>query len=270
MEKIKTFTELFEKLEMGGIYADFAYILDAPDHTFNAIKEDFKDSLIQSFDLEQLTKDINSIKGLNYQIEDFKQGIIDGYDAFKNVFEEIDHELPQERVDFFLGILKALRDNVLSLPKRRIVQVIIEKEKDAITPQYAHDTDAGADVFSNETVEIPAFSTVIVKTGIKVGIPNGWEIQIRPRSGMSAKTPIRIANAPGTIDAGYRGEVGIICHNTSNKTFKINKGDRIAQMVIMPVPMIKFEEGKVSDLSGNRGGGFGSTGTNLKIHNGKI
>ena len=269
MEVIKSFTELFKFLELGDTYADFAYILDAPKATFDTIKDDFRDSLLQSISIEQLNQDLVSVGGFDVQISELKEEILNSCEVFKSVFDEIEHELPQDRVDFFLELIKGLKDNVLSLPERKIVKVIIEKiNKDAIIPTYAHKTDAGADIYANEDINIEGGKTVIVKTGLKVAIPEGWEIQIRPRSGMSAKTPIRIANAPGTIDAGYRDEIGVICHNTSTKDYSIKKGDRIAQMVISPVPMINFIEGNVTNIEGNRGGGFGSTGANIKVHNG--
>ena len=131
--------------------------------------------------------------------------------------------------------------------------------EDAVLPTYAHDTDAGADIYAVEDYKLAPHSTTIVKTGLKIAIPAGYEIQIRPRSGLSLKTNLRIANAPGTIDAEYRGEVGVIVENTGNLTATISKGDKIAQMVVMPVPMIKWEE--VDELSQtSRGeGGYGST-----------
>ena len=128
-------------------------------------------------------------------------------------------------------------------------------------PSYAHDGDAGADIRASlaEPMTIEPHTWKAVPTGLFANIPYGYEIQIRPRSGLSLKTNLRIANAPGTIDAEYRGEVGVIVENTGNLTATISKGDKIAQMVVMPVPMIKWEE--VDELSQtSRGeGGYGST-----------
>lgn len=132
---------------------------------------------------------------------------------------------------------------------------------DAVIPEYATPGAAGFDLTAVEDVAIAPGETKLVPTGIAVEIPWGYEMQIRPRSGFSLKTPLRIANAPGTIDSDFRGEVKIIVTNTSeNKGFYIKKGDRIAQGVIAPVMRAVLEE--ADDLSEtDRGdGGFGSTG----------
>ena len=132
---------------------------------------------------------------------------------------------------------------------------------DAVIPQYQNPGDAGFDFHACEDAEILPNQTNVVGTGLKFAIPEGYAMKIVPRSGMSLKTPIRIANSPGTIDSGYRGEVGILVHNTSvHDIVKIEKGDRIAQGVMVEVPKANFIE--VNDLSETvRGeGGFGSTG----------
>ena len=123
----------------------------------------------------------------------------------------------------------------------------------------AHFDDAGADIYAIEDMAVKPHTTVLVRTGLKVAIPTGYEIQIRPRSGMSLKTTMRIANTPGTIDAGYRGEVCVIMENTGNLTYNISKGDKVAQMVIMPVPMINWIETNELDNADRGEGGFGST-----------
>lgn len=130
-------------------------------------------------------------------------------------------------------------------------------------PEYAKTGDAGMDIRSNETICVYPGETRIIKTGLYVAIPKGYELQVRPRSGMSAKTNIRIANAPGTIDSNYRGEIGIIVDNTGNDEYYINEGDRIAQLVLNKVPTISWYSVDSIEALGdtNRGaGGFGSTG----------
>lgn len=147
--------------------------------------------------------------------------------------------------------------------EREKVSVLIEKcDPEAIIPVYARNGDAGMDVFSLNDVKIMPRKTVIVRTGLKVAIPDGYEIQIRPRSGLSLKTPLRVPNSPGTIDAGYRDEVGIIVTNTSlSESYVIKKGDRIAQMVLQRVPMVLWiETDSVTAVGSDRGGGFGSSG----------
>ena len=124
---------------------------------------------------------------------------------------------------------------------------IINKSKNNL-PFYATKGSAGMDVYSNEELELEPLSTTIVKTGLFVKIPEGYEIQVRPRSGLSAKSKLRIANSPGTIDSDYRGEVCIILDNiSSEESYTINKGERIAQGVISKVEKITFEE--VEELS---------------------
>ncbi|HHV99750.1 MAG TPA: aminotransferase [Clostridiaceae bacterium] len=161
------------------------------------------------------------------------------------------------------------------------VEVFVEICREgAILPRYANPGDAGMDVFAAEDTIIRPGETVIIPTGLKLAIPEGYEIQIRPRSGISLNTPLRLSNSPGTIDSGYRNELGIIMTNTSSLccynqeellsldskgniygTYKIKKGDRIAQMVLQVVPRIKFVQvDSVEGIGNDRGGGFGSTG----------
>lgn len=153
-------------------------------------------------------------------------------------------------------------------------------------PFYANEGDAGMDIVAAEDVIIGPGCTKLVPTGIKAAIPPGYEIQIRPRSGLSLNTPLRIPNSPGTVDCGFRDEIKVIIENTSNpdslneepckSTLKtpipvtskgnakgvyiIKKGDRIAQMVLGKVPSVKWTvKDDVERIGNNRGGGFGST-----------
>lgn len=130
-------------------------------------------------------------------------------------------------------------------------------------PEYAKTGDAGMDIRASETVCVYPGETKVIKTGLYVAIPTGYELQVRPRSGMSAKTNIRVANAPGTIDSNYRGEIGVIVDNIGNDEYYINQGDRIAQLVLSRVPTIRWQAVENVEALGetNRGaGGFGSTG----------
>lgn len=153
-------------------------------------------------------------------------------------------------------------------------------------PRYAHDGDAGMDIRASEDITLKPGETKAVGTNLKIAVPKGFMIDVRPRSGLSLNTPIRVANAPGTIDSGFRGEVKVILYNSSfpfaihngeiknlddvytldekgNKhgTYQIKRGDRIAQLVFM-----KYEEPEIhvvddiSTINGDRGGGFGHSG----------
>lgn len=148
----------------------------------------------------------------------------------------------------------------LAVAQRPIIKVKITKlNPDAVIPKYAHPTDAGADVCAIEETIIEPNETKIVKTGLAVAIPSGYEIQVRPRSGLSLKTGLRVANAPGTIDSDYRGEVGVIMQNVSSEPYTIEKGAKIAQFVISEVPMIGWDEVDELNTTERGEGGYGST-----------
>ena len=144
-----------------------------------------------------------------------------------------------------------------------MVKILIKKtNKEVITPKYKTDGSSGVDLsaFLEKKVVIKPNSSELIPTGLQVAIPEELEIQIRPRSGLAAKESIGVLNSPGTIDSDYRGEIKIILFNHGNKDFIINNGDRIAQMVLVPILKMEFEE--VDSLPDTvRGqGGFGSTG----------
>lgn len=128
-------------------------------------------------------------------------------------------------------------------------------------PTYAHPGDAGADITASEAVLLRPGERAMVKTGVSIALPDGYVAFVMPRSGLALKHGISLVNSPGTIDAGYRGEIGVIMVNTDKtEDFHISPGDRIAQLVIQPVVRAQFVP--VDELPGtHRGaGGFGSTG----------
>ena len=132
--------------------------------------------------------------------------------------------------------------------------------EEALIPKYAKQGDAGMDLHAIADYEIPASESLMVKTGIAMELPLGYEAQVRPRSGLAYKNKVTVLNSPGTIDSGYRNELGIILINHGKDSFKINKGERIAQMVIAKHETPIIEE--VDELSESERGldGFGSTG----------
>ena len=130
------------------------------------------------------------------------------------------------------------------------------------TPAYETSSSAGMDLRANieDAVILKPLERTIIKTGLFIALPPGFEAQVRPRSGLAAKYGISVLNAPGTIDADYRGEIGVILVNLSNEIFTINNGDRVAQMVIARYAHTKWEEVSVLDETKRGKGGFGSTG----------
>jgi len=142
-----------------------------------------------------------------------------------------------------------------------MINVKIKKIKDnAIIPKYVHEGDSGVDLYSAEDYLLKPGERVLVSTGLKIAIPKGYEAQIRPKSGLALNNGVSIVNTPGTIDAGYRGEIGIITINLGKENFKIEKGKKIAQMVFNKVEEAKFEEVEDLDNTKRGDGGFGSTG----------
>ena len=127
-------------------------------------------------------------------------------------------------------------------------------------PSYAREGDAGADLVANESAIIPAGGRGLVKTGLKIAIPSGYVGLVHPRSGLALKSGITVLNTPGTVDAGYRGEVGVILFNTTAEDFLVSVGDRIAQLVIQQVSIASFEVVESLDETSRGVGGFGSTG----------
>jgi len=128
-------------------------------------------------------------------------------------------------------------------------------------PTYQTTGSAGCDVKASSDVTFYPNETKLVPTGLKVSIPHGYEIQIRPRSGLSLKTGLRLANSIGTIDSDYRGEIQCIFTNTSNDKFTIKRGDRIAQFVVAPVYQADWVLVDSLDETNRGDGGFGSTGS---------
>ena len=169
---------------------------------------------------------------------------------------------------------------------KRTINVPIELcHPNAAIPQYAHISDSGMDVYALEDITIKPGETVLVPTGIKVALPPGYELQVRPKSGRCVKTKLRVANTPGTIDQGYRDEIKVIIENVDppirginnvnkdinepiylgdiefGQSYTIGKGEKFAQLVLAEVPKVSFfRVDSVADIGENRGGGFGSTG----------
>lgn len=133
---------------------------------------------------------------------------------------------------------------------------------EAFFPTYAKPGDAGADLRSSATLVLPAMSRALVPTGVSIALPDGFVALVHPRSGLAHKHGITVLNTPGTVDAGYRGEISVNLYNSTDQDFKIEVGDRIAQLVIQQVERAKFIQVEKLPESDRGEGGHGSTGKN--------
>lgn len=130
-----------------------------------------------------------------------------------------------------------------------------------LRPAKAHPDDAAFDLRSRVDTTLPVGKSTLVPTGLFLELPPGTEAQIRPRSGLALKHDLMLTNSPGTIDAGYRGEIGIIMFNAGTTPFAVKRGDRVAQMVIQELPEVEFAPVETLSETGRGEGGFGSSGT---------
>jgi dUTP pyrophosphatase len=192
--------------------------------------------------------------------------------------------LSHQKRDFLkqmLGMTYNALAEAEGVAKKNILIPIEYCRDGAQMPTYAHLTDSGMDVYALEDITIAPGETKLVPTGLKVAIPAGYELQVRPKSGRCLKTKLRVANTPGTIDAGYRDEIGVIIDNIEpfirsadidengrlynvefGSSYTIGKGEKFAQLVLAEVPKaIFYQVENVSDIANDgRNGGFGSTG----------
>lgn len=267
--------------ELGG-FDEIATLLAMSDEHFAIIAPVFLEELERSYnnvnDQLALVQAMNvaGIRAEDMQVEYLK------------ICEEIDTQL-MNALSFpkrdFLKRLLGLTYNAVAaaegISKRNILIPIELCHPDAKMPTYAHATDAGMDVYALDDITIAPGETVLVPTGLKVAIPAGYELQVRPKSGRSVNTKLRIANTPGTIDSGYRDEIKIIVENIApfikhaeptydggfdsvlyGSSYTIGKGEKFAQLVLSEVPKALFYQvGNIEEIPNDgRNGGFGSTG----------
>ena len=142
------------------------------------------------------------------------------------------------------------------------LEILVTKlDKDAVIPTYAKPGDAGADLYAISELVLTPGERALVKTGIAIALPNGYVGLVHPRSGLGLKNGISVVNTPGTIDAGYRGEIGVVLINHDlHESFQVKKGDRIAQLVIQKVENAQFKVVNQLPESERAAGGYGSTG----------
>ena len=261
-----------------------AGIMSLPDDLFDIISEQFIIELNNQLRSEENRKELLKIADTNnIKIEDIPKFLDEMYKSIDDAFKDF----PESRKIFLKRIMSDIFNSIVDFNDELTSSILIPIEfcnKNARMPIYAHETDAGLDIYSTEDINIRPGETILIKTGLKVAIPVGYELQVRPKSGISLKTKLRVANTPGTIDSGYRDEIGIIIENieqpiqdisyhfdTNNKividsilhgkTYSIEKGQKIAQLVLNKISKANFIlVDTVNKIEGDRGGGFGSTG----------
>ena len=177
----------------------------------------------------------------------------------------LDAPMPSEH-EFGFGLLRLVQEGLIGMAGDNVTVNFIITTQEAKEPTFSKFGDACADVYAisnpdggDGTWTIHPGEIKLVDTGLRVEIPYGWEIQVRPRSGLSTKG-ITVVNSPGTIDAGYRGDCKVILTNIGMKPFTIQPGDRIAQFAVRRVPQVTFKEVEQLSDSDRGAGGFGSTG----------
>jgi dUTP pyrophosphatase len=197
----------------------------------------------------------------NYN-EDILKQIQDEIESLRKEFGIEDME-SQEDLNNSFGIdFGSLQDQLDVMSKTKNIQIELLNE-DAIFPEYAYPTDSGFDLYSTEEVKLSPFGRALVPTGLKLSFDIGYEIQVRPKSGLALKQGITVLNTPGTVDSGYNGEIMVIVFNTNQTEFTIPKGMKIAQAVLCPVINGKYVNLQLVDKieDKDRGAnGFGSTG----------
>ena len=261
-----------------------AGIMSLPDDLFDIVSEQFIIELNNQLRSDENRKELLKIADTNnIKIEDIPKFLDEMYNSVDDAFKDF----PENRKIFLKRIMSDIFNSIVDFNDELTSSILIPIEfcnKNARMPIYAHETDAGLDIYSTEDINISPSETILIKTGLKVAIPVGYELQVRPKSGISVKTKLRVANTPGTIDSGYRDEIGIIIENieqpiqdisyhfdTNNKividsilhgkTYSIEKGQKIAQLVLNKISKANFVlVDTVNKIEGDRGGGFGSTG----------
>lgn len=233
------------------------------DEVINAMKDNFSAQLSD----QAVEQSINSVirnleeQGLN------KEEAAAAINAVKDVIKELVYGEKtytgnkKELVDYIINHTLSIYDQALERFHSYNIVLPIMLEEGAQVPTYAHDSDAAADLYALEDTNLNAHTYGNkIRTGVHIQLPEGWLAMILPRSSIGAKTPFRLSNSVGLIDSGYRGELGVLYDNTSDEDSFITKGERIAQLLVMP--SYRFKANVVDSLEdSDRGtGGFGSTG----------
>lgn len=233
------------------------------DETVNSVL----DTIESAFSKEQMNQSINTIIQ-NLEAQNASRNDAHAYvQALKELINEIiygDEILTGNKrtvIDKVAEKINNTFDTAVEKYHSYAIELPIKLENGATVPTYAHETDAAADLYALEDTDVNAHTYGNkIRTGVSIQLPEGWLAMILPRSSTGAKTPLRLSNSVGLIDSGYRGELGVLYDNTSDNDTFIKKGDRIAQLLVMP--SYRFQAQVVDSLEdSDRGeGGFGSTG----------
>jgi len=254
--------------ELNSFLEAFQGLLDIPDEELNdEMMKALVENIEQNFAPELVAQSINqTIQNLEDQ-NLTKENAIASVEALKNILKDSiygDKEYTGNKkilLETIIGKIFSIFDTAVEKYHSYAIELPIQLEDGAQVPTYAHDSDAAADLYAMEDIEIPAhFLSVPVKTGVHIQLPEGWVAMILPRSSIGAKTSLRLSNSQGVIDSGYRGELRALYDNVGTESYTIHKGDRIAQMYIMP--SYRFKANVVDSLEDSDRGeaGFGSTG----------
>lgn len=264
------------------LFQTIAVILNLEEDQFLALKDGFIDSF------QRTINNPNDKIGLVQALNAGGHNVDEVVESFSSILDSIDAlTISNSKKDFLKQIFGTITTAISDTEgiSKKYIQIPIELcNENAKIPQYANVSDSGMDVYAIEDYTINPGETKLIPTGIKLAIPPGYEIQVRPKSGRALKTKLRIANTPGTIDAGYRDEIGVIVENVEapikdityhfddngkiildsilhGAPHTIGKGEKFCQLVLCEVPKAAlYQVESVGEIGENRGGGFGSTG----------
>jgi dUTP pyrophosphatase len=267
--------------ELGG-FDEIAALLGLSEESFAIVAPTFLSELEKAYEnVNDKLIIAQSMNALGIRVENIREEYIE---ICKQLDIEMTGIISAQKRDFLkrlIGIMYNAAADIEGIAKRNILIPIEYCKEGAKMPAYAHETDSGMDVYALEDITIAPGETKLIPIGIKVAIPAGYELQVRPKSGRCLKTKLRVANTPGTIDAGYRDEIGIIIDNIEpfiksaemgeggvlynvefGSSYTIGAGEKFAQLVLCEVPKALFYEVEsVSTIENDgRKGGFGSSG----------
>ena len=280
IESIDNMSMILENPESDGLDIIKA-LLSMPDKDFEVLRPIFEESLLESYSDPQIQIQLANLfikSGISIQ------DLITNIDEIGNNLFGEEIELSEPKQDFIKTFFTAIANTISAstIVPGHAIEIPVELcRENAKLPTYATDKSAAMDIYSPEEYNIDCGKSVIIPIGIKVAIPHGYALIIQPRSGLSARTKLRIANTPGLIDEDYHEEIGVIIENIdipvkdidlneNNETVKlygspitIGKGERFAQMRLIEVPRVKWRQiNSLGVFKDNHGDGFGSTGVN--------